>query len=109
MEPVRIQRHGEEQRLGAVGRQPPGNVTVGTARVYGDTDLSQSSSITFTPANWNVPQLITVTAAEDADVENGTATFDSRSSQITGSSAVLWQATEWDNEMPTPTPALPAN
>ncbi|MFC7387730.1 cellulose binding domain-containing protein [Sphaerisporangium rhizosphaerae] len=92
-----------------LNRQPPGDVTVGTARVYGDTDLSQSSSITFTPANWNRPQLITVTAAEDADVENGTATFDSRSSQITGSSAVLWQATEWDNEMPTPTPAPPAN
>ncbi|GGL15658.1 hypothetical protein Sme01_21340 [Sphaerisporangium melleum] len=91
-----------------LSRQPPGNVTVGTARVYGDADLSQSGSITFTPANWNVPQLITVTAAEDADTENGTATFDSRSSQISGSSAVLWQATESDNDLPTPTPAPPA-
>ncbi|RCG25900.1 hypothetical protein DQ384_30790 [Sphaerisporangium album] len=46
-----------------------------------------------------------MSAAEDGDTLNGTATFDSRSSQITGSSAVLWQAVEQDNDVTAPTPA----
>ncbi|WP_440103688.1 cellulose binding domain-containing protein [Streptosporangium sp. H16] len=81
-----------------LSQQPPGNVIVGTARVYGDTDLSAGPPLTFTPDNWDVPQPLTVTAAEDDDAVNGSATFDSRSSQITGSSAFLWNAVEQDND-----------
>ncbi|MFF5111905.1 cellulose binding domain-containing protein [Streptosporangium sp. NPDC000509] len=81
-----------------LSQRPPGNIVVGTARVYGDTDLSAGPPLTFTPDNWDVPQDLTVTAAEDGDAVNGLATFDSRSSGITGSSAVLWDAVEQDND-----------
>ncbi|MEU4535930.1 cellulose binding domain-containing protein [Streptosporangium sp. NPDC023825] len=81
-----------------LSQRPPGNVVVGTARVSGDTDLSAGPPLTFTPDNWDVPQPLTVTAAEDDDAVNGSATFDSRSSQITGSSAFLWEAVEQDND-----------
>ncbi|MGC5015207.1 cellulose binding domain-containing protein [Streptosporangium sp. DT93] len=81
-----------------LSQQPPGNVIVGTARVAGDTNLSAGAPLTFTPDNWDVPQSLTVTAAEDDDTVNGSATFDSRSSQITGSSAFLWNAVEQDND-----------
>ncbi|MFI6512164.1 cellulose binding domain-containing protein [Streptosporangium sp. NPDC050855] len=81
-----------------LSQRPPGNVIVGTGRVYGDTSLSAGPPLTFTPDNWDVPQPLTVTAAEDDDAVNGSATFDSRSSQITGSSAFLWDAVEQDND-----------
>ncbi len=44
--------------------QPAGNVTVSVARASGDTDLSVSggASLTFTSANWNTPQTVTLTA-----------------------------------------------
>ncbi|MEU4830153.1 cellulose binding domain-containing protein [Streptosporangium sp. NPDC023615] len=81
-----------------LSRRPPGNVVVGTARVSGDTDLSAGPPLTFTPDDWDVPQPLTVTAAEDDDAVDGQATFDTRSSQITGSSAVLWNAVEQDDD-----------
>jgi len=40
----------------------------------------------------------TIGDAEDDDAVNGLATLDSRSSGITGSSAVLWNAVEQDND-----------
>ncbi|ETK34289.1 cellulose binding domain-containing protein [Microbispora sp. ATCC PTA-5024] len=82
-----------------LSQRPPGNVIVGTGRVAGDTDLTASAPLTFTPENWDVPQTITVTAAQDGDTTDGSATFDSRSSQITGSSAVLWTAVERDDDI----------
>jgi glucose/arabinose dehydrogenase len=56
---------------------PAANVTVTLSRLSGDTDLSVSSasSLTFTPANYFVPQLVTIAAAEDADVDNDSAVF----------------------------------
>ncbi len=56
---------------------PVGNVTVTTSRLSGDTDLSISSgaTLTFTPSNYYVPQLVTISAAEDSDVDNDGATF----------------------------------
>ncbi|MFC6079660.1 glycoside hydrolase family 6 protein [Sphaerisporangium aureirubrum] len=84
--------------------QPTRDIIVGTARVQGDTDLAGGPPLTFTPSNWNIPQNFAVTAAEDADTTNGTAIFDTRSSQIPGSSAVLWNAAEIDNDGPGSTP-----
>lgn len=56
---------------------PSSNVSVSVARTSGDTDLAVSSgaSLSFTPANWNVWQTVTVAAANDADSINGTATL----------------------------------
>jgi cellulose 1,4-beta-cellobiosidase len=86
-----------------LSQRPTRDIIVGTARVQGDTDLAGSGPLTFTPDNWDTPQHFVVTAAEDADTTNGQATFDSRSSQITGSSAFLWTAIEQDNDTPGPT------
>lgn len=56
---------------------PASNVTVTTSRLSGDADLSVSNgaSLTFTPANYNLPQIVTIAAAEDADVDNDSAVF----------------------------------
>jgi glucose/arabinose dehydrogenase len=56
---------------------PVTNVIVTTTRISGDTDLSVSSgaSLTFTPANFSTPQLVTIAAAQDADVTNDSAVF----------------------------------
>lgn len=61
-------------RLGAA---PKTNVTVSVARSAGDTDLAVTSgaALTFTPANWNVAQNVTIAAANDADSVNGNASF----------------------------------
>ncbi|MFE7213194.1 glycoside hydrolase family 48 protein [Streptomyces sp. NPDC057611] len=47
-----------------LSNQPSSNVTVGTSRTSGNTGLSVTggSSLTFTPANWNTAQKVTVTA-----------------------------------------------
>ncbi|MBE3012382.1 glycoside hydrolase family 6 protein [Microbispora sp. NEAU-D428] len=88
-----------------LNRRPEGTVRVGTANVSGDKDLTVVTSPSFTPDNWNVPQSLTVAAAEDDDAVNGSATFDTRSSQATAPSAVLWTATEQDNDTAGPSPS----
>ncbi|MEV4336455.1 glycoside hydrolase family 48 protein [Streptomyces sp. NPDC049590] len=54
--------------------QPSANVTVSTTRTDGNTGLSVTggSSLTFTPANWNTAQTVTVTADSSG---TGSATF----------------------------------
>ncbi|MEU5986016.1 glycoside hydrolase family 48 protein [Streptomyces sp. NPDC047434] len=43
--------------------RPAANVTVGVARTSGNTDLSATpATLTFTPANWNTAQRVTVAA-----------------------------------------------
>ena len=56
---------------------PVGDVNVTVTRIAGDADLTVSSgaTLTFTPANFNVPKLVTIGAAEDADLSNDSATF----------------------------------
>jgi uncharacterized delta-60 repeat protein len=78
--------------------QPAANVTVAVARVSGDTDLTVSGggSLTFTTANWNTPQTVTLAAAEDADLANGSAVFDVTS---TGLSTISVTGTEADNDV----------
>ena len=54
--------------------QPTGNVTVTPSRT-GSSDVTVSSSpLTFTPTNWSTARTVTVTAAEDTDALNDTAT-----------------------------------
>ncbi|WP_341676328.1 cellulase family glycosylhydrolase [Niveibacterium sp. SC-1] len=80
---------------------PTTNVTVTVARSSGDTDLSvkTGASLTFTPANWNTAQTVTLGAAEDADTTNGSASFTiTASGGYTGGSVT---ATEADNDQPT--------
>ncbi len=57
--------------------QPQSNVTVSVSRVSGDTDIAVAagSSLTFTPANWNAYQQVTLSQAQEADTVEGTATI----------------------------------
>ena len=70
---------------------PPGNVTVSVARISGDTDLNVASgpSLTFTPANFNVPQPVTISAAFDADTTNDSAVFRVTSAGLTSYDVVV--------------------
>ena len=100
--------------------QPSSNVTVTAARkTGGDTDLSLSGSpLTFTNANWNTAQTLTVSAAEDTDTTNGSATFahsaSSGDSSYDGASITISElvANEVDNDNPgvtVPTSPLSVN
>ena len=59
----------------SLGTAPAATTTVTVARQSGDTDITVQSgaSLTFTPANWNTPQTVTLAAAADADAVNSTA------------------------------------
>ncbi len=72
---------------------PAATVTVTALRVKGDTDIT-GSSLTFTSGNWNTNQTLTFTAAEDADMENGSAVF-----ILSGSAGVDFGATVLANEV----------
>jgi|GEM_PF-2346317 len=80
-----------------LGVQPPGDVAVSVSRVSGDTDIAVSGggTLTFTPTNWNTYQIVSLTAAEDADAIDGTATITCSASGWTSKSMT---ATESDND-----------
>ncbi|HET6285066.1 MAG TPA: PQQ-dependent sugar dehydrogenase [Polyangia bacterium] len=72
---------------------PAADVSVTVARTAGDTDIAvtSGSTLTFTAANWNVPQTVTVTAMSDTDTSDDTATL-SVSSAALGAEAVSVRA-----------------
>ena len=53
--------------------EPTGNVTV-TPSVSGNSEVTVSSTLTFTPSDWDQAQTVTVSAASDSDAVNDTAT-----------------------------------
>jgi hypothetical protein len=56
-----------------LSQAPTANIVLA---LYSPTGFSATpSSLTFTAANWNVPQVVTVTSAEDADTTNQTGTM----------------------------------
>ncbi|MBM4165221.1 MAG: hypothetical protein FJ222_12395, partial [Lentisphaerae bacterium] len=57
--------------------QPAGDVTVDVSFVSGDTDISVQSgeNLVFTTNNWDTYQTVTLAAANDGDITNGTATI----------------------------------
>ena len=77
--------------------QPVSDVTVTIAHASGDTDLTVSGGATlvFTSVNWNTDQTVTLAAAEDVDLANGSAVFDVTSNGLT---TVSVTATEVDND-----------
>ncbi|MCR9199590.1 MAG: lamin tail domain-containing protein, partial [Planctomycetaceae bacterium] len=75
--------------------QPTEDITV-TITIEGDTDVTLGTvELTFTPANFNTPQQVTVNAAEDADAADGTATV---TLAATGLSSATVDVTEDDND-----------
>ena len=82
---------------------PASDVDV-TISKSGDEDLgADATTLTFTPANWDVAQTVTVSAAEDADFTDGQATFTVASSGLTSKTVT---ATENDNDTPPPAPQV---
>jgi hypothetical protein len=57
--------------------QPPGDVQVAVTRSAGDGDITVQSggTFTFTASNWSADQTVTLAAAADVGVDNGTATI----------------------------------
>ena len=93
----------------ALSSRPDGNVTVTVGGASGevtfDTDATtpgtQTTALTFTTTNWNMPRTVTVLAAADNDTANDTATLTHAASgggygSVTGSVAV----TVTDNDAP---------
>ena len=77
--------------------QPASDVTVAIAKQSGgDADLSAAAaSLTFTSANWNTPQPVTLSAAQDSDAIDGTANFLISSTGLTDQTLT---ATEQDDD-----------
>ncbi len=96
---VNVPESGTATFAVSLGAAPTAGTTVATAFQSGDADLTVQSgaSLAFTPANWNVPQTVTLAAAKDADATNGTAAFLVTSS---GRPSVAVTATESDSEGP---------
>ncbi|MGD9347887.1 MAG: hypothetical protein PVH84_18635, partial [Candidatus Aminicenantes bacterium] len=57
--------------------QPPSDVNVTVSRVSGDSDITiqSGSSLVFTSSDWDQDQEVVLEAAEDADIDDGIATF----------------------------------
>jgi hypothetical protein len=60
-----------------LSESPVSGVSVSVSRQSGDSDISVTAgaSLLFTTSNWNVPQTVTLSAAVDADLLNGSAIF----------------------------------
>ncbi len=58
--------------------QPTGVVRVRPLRESGDTDITPSGALIFTADNWDKPQTVRVTAAEDADAADDSAVISNR-------------------------------
>ncbi len=82
-----------------------GWVTVDSERLFGDPDLSIGPRLLFPADRWSTWQSLIVFAEEDDDATDGTATFQSRISQLPGSGVAVWTARELDNDVPTPSPS----
>ena len=60
-----------------LAQEPCGDVEVSVVNVLGDLDLQPDLDVLlFTPANYAVPQVVRVDAADDIDVCNGVATIE---------------------------------
>ena len=83
---------------------PAADVTVAVALQSGDPDVTVSpAALVFTPANWATAQPLTLTAVEDADARNGSATF---ALSAAGLPTVTVVADELDNDVTVP-PVVP--
>ena len=58
---------GEGEYTVVLATRPAANVTISVAVPEGASIMADPSSLTFTPANWNTPQAVTVTEPEDDD------------------------------------------
>ncbi len=76
-EPVEIEEGGTASFQIKLSANPSANVTVSVSRTGGDTDITvqSGSTLTFTPADWDTFQTVTLAAAQDDDTQSSTATI----------------------------------
>jgi MYXO-CTERM domain-containing protein len=95
----------------ALSAAPAANVTVTVARTSGDTEVNvtQGASLTFTPADFATPQPVTITAADDPDATDETATIEISAPGLTAATVQI-DVTDDDARPPviTSTPARSA-
>jgi hypothetical protein len=74
---VKVPEEGTETFNVSLSAKPRQDVPVTVSKLSGDPDIGVQSgnNLTFKPDNWNVPQKVTVAAAKDDDIEDGTATL----------------------------------
>jgi glucose/arabinose dehydrogenase len=75
----------------SLAQEPAGEVTVRTARVSGDADVSvaEGKSLVFNADNWAVPQLVSIEAAVDTDSLEDSARLRVASSGLESEEAVV--------------------
>jgi len=78
---------------------PASDVQVSVSPTSGDTSLSitSGSTLTFTPANWNFPQFVSLFAASDVDVTSDSATVTASAPGLPDASFTV---TEVDDDFP---------
>jgi hypothetical protein len=70
-----------------LNKAPTGNVTISTASSNtGEISVTGGSTLTFTPTNWNFPQVVTLTGVNDT-TKDGTKTVTITSSIVTTSTS----------------------
>ena len=73
--PLRTSESGAQETFAIVlDARPTANVTIPLSSSDEDEGTVAPGSVTFTPANWNAPQVITVTGVDDDDTD-GDATY----------------------------------
>jgi len=77
--------------------QPPADVIVNAVAFAGDADITVQTgqSLTFSPADWNVDQTVTLKAADDVDATDGQATIRCSAAGLPDNDV---KATERDND-----------
>ena len=92
---------GSNSYMVALRAQPNGNVMVAISSDNSDVTVAPTTPLTFTRFNWDTPQMVTVTAAQDTDEEDESATLTLDPSGgadygFTGSSALTVTVTDDD-------------
>ncbi len=103
---MNVPEGGRASRWIRLSQMPTSNVVIAISRASGDSNLSVNSAtttLTFTPANWNVPQTFVIDASSDADSANGTAKIQV---QASGFQTVDLVAKELDAGLPIGTTTL---
>ncbi len=73
---ITVDEGGQKTVQVSLNRAPQVPLAVSISRTSGDSDLSAgAATLTFSSANWNIWQTMTLSAAADADAIQGTATF----------------------------------
>lgn len=74
---VWMDEQGQTSVSVSLATAPQADISVSATRISGDPDVSVGGSgiFTFTSSNWQVPQVLTLVAADDLDIARDTATI----------------------------------